>query len=240
MGNTEGDANEAPEHPVLFDGYYIDLYEVTNAEYRECVEANGCTPAGSADSFTISGYRDNPAYDDYPVVSVTWDQANAYCQWAGKRLPTETEWEFAAGGPNELTWPWGIEFDPAKSAASADDVQPVGSYPDGVSPFGLFDMAGNVTEWVADTYGEDYYANSPYYNPVNTGPGDVRIFRGGSFANPDGTFFTTTRRYTYSRSFSEVDVGFRCAADAGITASTALVAEFCSIYGSYKPGDECP
>jgi serine/threonine-protein kinase len=240
MGTDAGQSNEAPEHPVLFDGYYIDQFEVTNAQYRECVEAGGCTPAASANSFTMTGYRDDPAYDDYPVITVNWDQANAYCQWAAKRLPTEAEWEYAAAGKLEFKYPWGNDFDPAKSAASAKDAQPVGSYKDGASPFGLYDMAGNVAEWVFDTFSEDFYANSPFYNPVNTESGASRIFRGGSFDNPDGAFYTTTRRYINTRTFSEVDVGFRCAADSDRPASASLVAEFCALYGSYKPGGDCP
>lgn len=240
LGSNTGQPNEAPEHPVLLDGYYIDKYEVTNAQYRQCVADGGCTPSGAQNSFTYSNYRDDPQYDNYPVVSVNWDQANAYCQWAGKRLPTEAEWEFAASGPLELTWPWGNTFDPAKSAASAPDTQPVDSYPEGVSPFGVYNMAGNVNEWVADTFDEAFYANSPAYNPVNNRPGAGRIFRGGSFDNPQGEFFTTTRRYGNTRSFAEVDVGFRCAADADLPASNAQIAEFCALYATYKPGAACP
>jgi formylglycine-generating enzyme required for sulfatase activity len=102
MGSSTGRADERPEHPVLLDTFYIDLYEVTNAEYRACVDAGDCTPAGRVNSFTHTGYRDNPAFDDYPVIGVTWDQALAYCGWVDKRLPTEAEWEHAASGPQNL------------------------------------------------------------------------------------------------------------------------------------------
>jgi formylglycine-generating enzyme required for sulfatase activity len=178
------------------------------------VAGGGCTPGNRADAFTYPGYRDNPAYDNYPVMGVTWDQAGAYCRWGGKRLPTEAEWEYAASGPENLTWPWGNTFEAARSAASAPDIQPVDSYPAGVSPFGIYNMAGNVAEWVADVYDETFYANSPAHNPISTGESAGRVFRGGSFANPDGAFFTTSRRYGNTRTFNDVDVGFRCARDA--------------------------
>jgi serine/threonine-protein kinase len=213
MGSSDGPANEQPEHTVQLDAFFIDRTEVTNAEYRRCVEAGSCTAAQSADSFTISGYRDDPAFNDHPVISVDWNQARAYCRFDGKRLPSEAEWEYAAGGPDNLTWPWGNTFDAGLSAASSPDVQAVGSFPGGASPFGLLDMAGNVNEWVEDSFSPDFYANSPGSNPVNAS-GSEQIFRGGSFANPDGAFYTTSRRYTNARTFSEVDVGFRCAQNA--------------------------
>jgi sulfatase modifying factor 1 len=214
MGSASGQANEAPVHEVALDAFYMDTFEVSNAQYRACVSAGGCTPGNKADSFTYQGYRDNPTYDNYPVVGVTWDQAEAFCRWADKRLPSEAEWEYAARGPENLTWPWGNTFDPNLSAASAADTQPVNSYPGGASPFGVYNMAGNVGEWVADVYDETFYANSPAKNPLSTGDGAGRIFRGGSFANLDGAFYTTSRRYSNARTFNDVDVGFRCARDA--------------------------
>ncbi|MCL4297527.1 MAG: SUMF1/EgtB/PvdO family nonheme iron enzyme [Anaerolineae bacterium] len=214
MGSASGQANEAPVHEVALDAFYMDTFEVSNAQYRACVNGGGCTPGNKVDSFTYKGYRDNPAYDNYPVIGITWDQAEAYCRWAGKRLPSEAEWEYTARGPENLTWPWGNTFDPTLSAASAPDIQPVDSYPGGVSPFGVYNLAGNVGEWVADVYDETFYANSPAKNPLSTGDGAGRIFRGGSFANPDGAFYTASRRYGNARSFNDVDVGFRCAKNA--------------------------
>lgn len=213
MGSTTGQANEAPVHAVTLDAFYLDKFEVSNAQYRACVNSGGCTPGNRADSFTYTGYRDDPTYDNYPVMGVTWDQAEAYCRWAGQRLPTEAEWEYAARGSKNLTWPWGNSFDPQLSAASAGDTQPVDSYPGGVGPFGVYNMAGNVGEWVADVYDETFYANSPADNPLSTGNGAGRIFRGGSFGNPDGAFYTTSRRYGNARTFHDVDIGFRCAKD---------------------------
>ncbi|MBI3242249.1 MAG: SUMF1/EgtB/PvdO family nonheme iron enzyme [Chloroflexi bacterium] len=245
MGSSDGRANEKPEHPVLLSAYYMDQFEVRNAEYRECVAAGDCT-AGRGSSFTRAGYSTDPAFDDYPVIGVTWVQADAYCAWAGKRLPSEAEWEYAASGPGNFKWPWGKSFDLNLSAASARDTQPVGSYPNGASPFGVFDMAGNVNEWVADSFAPTFYADSPASNPLNT-EGTQNIFRGGSFDNADGSFFTTSRRYPQGRGFTDVDIGFRCAQDAPeVNAAVpqaehdALVAEFCEVYAAYKPDGVCP
>jgi serine/threonine-protein kinase len=248
MGSSTGRADERPEHPVLLDTFYIDLYEVTNAEYRACVDAGDCTPAGRVNSFTRTRYRDDPAFDDYPVIGVTWDQALAYCGWVDKRLPTEAEWEYAASGPENLIWPWGNTFDASLSAASAGDTQPVGSYPGGRSPFGVFDMAGNVTEWVADVYNsQDFFENSPPANPLNTGGGDTRIFRGGSFANRQSDAYRTSRRFINNRGYNDVDIGVRCAKDAPDANAAApqaereaLVTEFCRIFNAYKPDAACP
>jgi formylglycine-generating enzyme required for sulfatase activity len=214
MGSASGQPDEAPPHPVSLAAFFIDKFEVSNADYRQCVEAGGCRQTGSPDGFTRPGYRDDPTYNNYPVVGVTWDQAAAYCRFAGKRLPTEAEWEYAARGPDNLIWPWGNTFNPTLAAASSPDTQPVDSFSEGASPFGLHHMAGNVNEWVQDVFEANFYVNSPAQNPVNTGSGRERIFRGGSFANEDGAFYTTSRRYNKVPSFSDVDVGFRCAMDA--------------------------
>jgi formylglycine-generating enzyme required for sulfatase activity len=244
MGASTGQADEQPEHPVFVDAFYLDQFEVSNAQYRRCTAGGGCTPSNAADSFTYQGYRDNPAYDTYPVIAVSWDQARAYCQWVGKRLPTEAEWEYAASGPQNLTWPWGNNFASNLAAADAPDVQPVDSYPEGLSPFGLYNMAGNVGEWVADVFDPQFYAVSPAVNPISQGSGAERIFRGGSFGNPDSAYYTTSRRYPKSRDFNDVDVGFRCAQDAsGVTPPAERQSQletFCQIYAAYNPNGTCP
>ncbi|MCB0174054.1 MAG: SUMF1/EgtB/PvdO family nonheme iron enzyme [Anaerolineae bacterium] len=213
MGSKFGESNEQPEHDVLVDGFYIDQFEVTNAEYRDCVTVGNCTPTGKVDSATVKGYRDNPTFDNYPVVGVSWDQAITYCQWAGKRLPTEAEWEFAAGGADNRIYPWGNEFVAELSAAAADDLQPVDSFPQGVSPFGVYQLAGNAGEWVLDIYDEAFYSNSPVENPFSSGSGNRRIYRGGTFGSADPGFYTTSRRFVEDRSASKVWIGFRCARD---------------------------
>jgi formylglycine-generating enzyme required for sulfatase activity len=211
MGSETGQANERPEHLVTLDAYFIDQFEVSNAQYLACVADNGCTQTGLRNSFRRSGYRDDPIFANYPVMGVTWGQANAYCEWAGKRLPTEAEWEFAASGPNNFTWPWGNEFNANLSAASSLDTEPVNDFPGGVSPFDVFNMAGNVNEWVLDRFDANFYANSSATNPVNLDAGSSQIYRGGSFDNSNGAFFTTSRRYVVSGNTFDVDIGFRCA-----------------------------
>jgi formylglycine-generating enzyme required for sulfatase activity len=164
----------------------------------------------------------------------------------GKRLPTEAEWEYAASGPENFKWPWGNQFQLNLSAAGAGSLRPVGSFPDGASPFDVLDMAGNATEWVADAYSTSFYANSPTTNPVNT-QGAQKIFRGGAFDNPDGSFYTTSRRYPKSAGSVDADIGFRCAQDApevneaepqGVKGTR--LTEFCKAYDVYKPGAKCP
>ncbi len=214
MGSETGEPNERPEHSVTLDPYFIDIFEVSNEAYQACVAEGGCTQANLRNSFRRSGYRDDPTFANYPVMGVTWNQANAYCTWAGKRLPTEAEWEFAASGPENFTWPWGNEFDATLSAASSLDTEPVDDFPEGASPFNVFNLAGNVNEWVQDRFDGNFYANSPETNPVNLDSGSSQIYRGGSFDNTNGAFFTTSRRYVVSANTFDVDIGFRCAQDS--------------------------
>lgn len=215
MGSASGEANEQPEHEVSLDAFLIDQFEVSNAQYRACVEAGSCTASRLPDSYTYQNYRDDPAYDHYPVINISWDQAVTYCEWAEKRLPTEAEWEYAASGPDNFEWPWGNSFDSQLSAASASDTQPVDSYPEGVSPFGVYNMAGNVIEWVQDVFDEDFYTSSEgSHNPVNDGEAGSRILRGGSFDNTEADLYRTSRRLAKTPTFYDVDTGFRCAKEA--------------------------
>jgi formylglycine-generating enzyme required for sulfatase activity len=179
MGSNEGDADEKPVHQVYLDAFYIDKYEVTNALYEKFMQATG---------------RQAPVYwndKDYntpnqPVVGVSWHDAEAYCQWAGKRLPTEAEWEKAARGTDGRIYPWGNQWEERKanSSGTADGYQytaPVGSFETGKSPYGAYDMAGNVWEWVADWYAEKYYQGSPARNPTGPESGQSRVLRGGAW-----------------------------------------------------------
>ncbi len=211
---------EKPQHEVFLDAFYIDKYEVTNARYRKCVEAGACNaPSDTA-------YYGNADYAQHPVVYVSWYDANAYCRWAGKRLPTEAEWEKAARDNEEYTWPWGNTLDGNRvnfcdkncpewwKHAPVDDryahTAPVGSYPEGASPYGALDMAGNVWEWVADWYDPDYYSQSPAQNPPGPDSGSEKVVRGGSWLNG----FTDIRaRYRYKAvpTLRGKDFGFRCA-----------------------------
>jgi formylglycine-generating enzyme len=245
MGAAHGPAPAAPEHPVLLSPYYMDLQEVSNANYHECVENGDCTPPQQGNSFTRMDYYGNPRFAEFPVVHVTWQQAHEFCEAAGKRLPTEAEWEFAASGVENYHWPWGNTFEPERVTVAAADTQPVDSYPTGQSPFGMLNMAGNVAEWVADAYIPSFYANSPASNPVAEDPLAPRVYRGGSFGNPDEAFYATSYRYRKSPFYHDVDIGFRCAMTAlteGVDNSfpNALVDEFCMAYLAYKPNGKCP
>jgi formylglycine-generating enzyme required for sulfatase activity len=189
--------DEQPLHTVTLDAYFIDKYEVTNARYRACVDAGGCTVPQSVGSYTRSPYYGTSTYADYPVLNVTWHQASAFCAWAGKRLPTEAEWEKAARGSSDTRkYPWGNSA-PDCTKTNYDwcvgDTSRVGSYPSGASPYGVMDMAGNVWEWVNDWYDRSYYSVSPSSNPQGPATGTYRVLRGGSWSGNDN-FVRSARR----------------------------------------------
>ena len=150
-------SEEQPLHTVTLGTYYIDKYEVTNARYKACVDAGQCSAPGSSDSSSRPSYFGNAAFNDYPVIHVVWDQAHSFCTWAGKRLPTEAEWEKAARGSSDTRmYPWGNAA-PNSTLLNYDwnvgDTTQVGAYPAGASPYGVMDMVGNAWEWVNDWYG---------------------------------------------------------------------------------------
>ncbi len=210
MGSTEGGAHEQPVHSVTLDGFWIDQTEVTNAQYARCVAAGVCSPLFQLSSWTRDSYYGNGQYDEYPVIGATWDDATTYCQWAGGRLPTEAEWEYAARGPDGHVYPWGN--DPpndtlANYARNVGDTTKVGSYPDGQSWVGAMDMAGNVWEWVNDWY--DSYSSGPQVNPTGPASGQVRVLRGGSWGLSEEYARAAGRHINRPDAHSAV-FGFRC------------------------------
>ena len=190
--------DQQPAHAVTLSGFWLDRTEITNAQYARCMADGACTPPAQRGLYTRSAYFDDPAYADYPVIYVNWSQAAAYCRWAGGRLPTEAEWEYAARGPESLDFPWGQAFDGSKlnfcdvncwvpgADPDSDDgyveTAPVGSFSAGASWIGALDLAGNVAEWVADRYAADYYAASPADDPtgaaIGRAPGAARRLLG--------------------------------------------------------------
>ncbi len=227
--------DEGPAHWVVLDPYFIDKYEVSNKHFDKFLRATG-HPAPA--------YWDDPRLNkpNQPVVGVNWHDAKAFCEWKGKRLPTEAEWEKAARGPSGSLYPWGNELDPKKAnyAKREQATAPVDSYPEGVSGYGVHHMAGNVFEWVEDWYDPKFYEKTAKVaNP--TGPakpvwlggtgtyvdrlttGAKRVIRGGSWIAADATITTTHRFWNHPMNNSYgVGLGFRCAQTAPQTIDQAV------------------
>lgn len=178
MGSSEGEKGEQPEHEVYLDNYWIDKTEVTNAMYYECVKGGGCEEPLSDGFIAPKDHLTNQDRAKYPVVFISWVNAEKYCQWVNRRLPTEAEWEKAARGSDKRIYPWGNEppnLELLNSNQYHGDLMPVGSFPKGASPYGVLDMAGNSLEWVADWYDEYYYEISPATNPTGPTIGNFRV-----------------------------------------------------------------
>lgn len=223
--------DEMPAHDVALHGYWIDQLEVTNAMYALCVQAGTCTLPQQLKSQRRAEYYEDPAFKDYPVIYVTWGQAKSYCEWAGRHLPTEAEWERAARGDDWRTFPWGEEEADGLRAnfnMLVGDTSRVGTFPLGASPFGVLDMAGNVAEWTHDFYSAAYYASlTDAFNPLGpeTSVTLRRVVRGGSLGDADinirvpkrsavlgSDLLAAPNSKAYLGDFSP-RIGFRCAAD---------------------------
>lgn len=220
MGSHEGtkdaDSNEYPQHQVYLKDFYIDQYEVTVERYHRFMkDENRAAPPFWNE---VNLRRDAKK----PVVGISWQNAYDYCEWAGKRLPTEAEWEKAARGPDKWTYPWG-EYAPNSSTANfgkdwsenvySDRLKNVGAYERGKSLYGVYDMAGNVWEWVQDWYGEDYYRTIPRENPSGPSSGEFKVLRGGSWSNGPSNLRSANRAWNYPAKRA-AKIGVRCAQDA--------------------------
>jgi formylglycine-generating enzyme required for sulfatase activity len=211
MGSSMGDADEQPEHRVYVDVFLMDKHQVSVGQYARFLDATALD--APPDWTTMNRLQ----HQSRPVANVDWTEADAYCTWVGKRLPTEAEWEKAARGTDGRTYPWGNEH-PTKFLANVSKehwnshsaLTPVGTYEEGKSPYGIYDMAGNVWQWVSDWYGSDYYKTGPSRNPAGPRTGTHKVIRGGSWgSNPDG--LRSSDRETHLPSFRGSGTGFRCA-----------------------------
>jgi formylglycine-generating enzyme required for sulfatase activity len=211
MGRDTAENDEQPQRSVWLDAFYIDRTEVTNRAFKAFCDATGYL------------HPSNPLWDgnyflanpDHPVLNLTWDQARAYCTWAGKRLPTEAEWEKAARGTDGRTYPWGNAWGDSLANMRDGDAfakaAPVGRFPGGASPYGALDMAGNVWEWCSDWYLLEYYQQAPARNPIGPpGPAPRRVVRGGSFTSGQSDAEVANRdKYTPNHLLDHI--GCRCA-----------------------------
>jgi formylglycine-generating enzyme required for sulfatase activity len=220
-----GSADKAsPQHTVYLKAYWIDKTEISNVQYAMCVAEGSCTKPANNYSATRNGYYGDIEYDDYPVIFVSWSQAAAYCAWAGRRLPTEAEWEKAARGSESSIYPWGNTFDGTRAnycdincprdwrdqrfEDGYADTAPVGEYQDGASMYDVLDMAGNVHEWVADWFAP--YSSEYQIDPAGPESGENKIMRGGSWGDDSDHIRSDVRSPIKPDNWMDF-IGFRCA-----------------------------
>ena len=212
MGSEDGDDDEKPVHTVYLDSFWIDQTEVTNKMYVMCAKAGGCYPPHSTRSMSHVLYFNIPEFENFPVISVTWEQAKIYCEWVGRRLPTEAEWEKAARDTDGRTYPWGEEVDCDKANYTfgcVGDTTKVGSYSGGRSLYGVFDMAGNIEEWVSSLYLP--YPYSATDGRENLSASGSRVLRGGSWSGSINDVRSANRNWLEPSKANNSIGGFRCA-----------------------------
>jgi formylglycine-generating enzyme required for sulfatase activity len=224
--DTQATPDEKPQHKVTLDAFLIGKYEITNAQYNAFVRATGHRlPENCCDpKYQLwKGAELLPGVEELPAINVSWDDAVAFCKWAGARLPTEAEWEKAARGTDGRLYPWGNEapsgnranysFDPVSMWDGPASLAKKDQYEYGRSPYGIFEMAGNLWEWVQDWYDENYYKTSPSKNPKGPEKGEARVIRGASWRNT-ADMLRSSNRNKHKPEERRVYIGIRCAKDA--------------------------
>ncbi|MCC6905741.1 MAG: SUMF1/EgtB/PvdO family nonheme iron enzyme [Anaerolineae bacterium] len=217
MGYADGYPNERPEHEITLDAFYIDETEVTNLYYKACVDAGECKEPEFVNSPSQIAYWGSDFYYDFPLIYATWQEADTYCRWRGGHLPTEAQWEKAAGydpiSQQTVRFPWGLDVLDKyylNYGSLYGHTLEAGSYPAGKSPLGAYDMAGNLAEWVNDWYLDNYYELSPAVNPPGPDAGTFKVVRGGSYESQGNGLMTSFRDYKHPLTQAPT-IGFRCA-----------------------------
>jgi eukaryotic-like serine/threonine-protein kinase len=208
MGKPGEPDSNSPQRTIYLDAFWIDQVEVSNTMYEKCVKDGVCSLPALSDN----PYYGKWVYRNYPVAYANWTQAVTYCEWAGRRLPTEAEWEKAARGTDGRKYPWGNETPNPRYANYSEsligEAVPVYRYPMGASPYGALNMVGNMREWVADWYSDSYYSEMPERNPTGPAEGFERSLRSGAY---DAFDILAAKRYKHQPQSAGLSRGFRCA-----------------------------